>query len=107
MTDEITLYMSDIDMPMGRYRSQGDSSGEAFRDDVLIPAFEVYEWVYLHLDNGLGYGSSFLEEVFGGLVRNTKMTLDEMRHRFSISCHEDPRLVDICWGFITDEFNRQ
>lgn len=56
--------------PFGRYRNEGRGSGEELRDDYLIPALNNYDLVNIELDGVMGYGSSFLEEVFGGLVRN-------------------------------------
>lgn len=55
--------------PAGRYKSDGPYSGEAFRDDFLIPYLREHKKVVVELDGALGYGSSFLEEAFGGLVR--------------------------------------
>lgn len=55
--------------PGGRYRADGDFSGEAFRDDILVPALRAAEYVTVNTDGTRGYGSSFLEEAFGGLLR--------------------------------------
>lgn len=55
--------------PGGRYREEGQWSGEEFRDDVLVPLLEAGHDVVVDLDGPLGFTSSFLEEVFGGLVR--------------------------------------
>lgn len=55
--------------PAGRFRSDGPYSGEQFRDDFLVPAMEKGESVSIDLDGVRGFGSSFLEEAFGGLVR--------------------------------------
>lgn len=55
--------------PAGRYISDGSFSGQRFRDELLIPALKGGETVEVYLDGTLGYGSSFLEEAFGGLVR--------------------------------------
>ncbi|EJC7123279.1 STAS-like domain-containing protein [Vibrio parahaemolyticus] len=52
------------EMPFGRYRSDGPSSAEVFRDDILIPALNSYDLVNIDLDGVWGYGSSFLSEVF-------------------------------------------
>ena len=47
-----------------------------FRDEILYPKFmeaiENGEELIVNLDGGYGYGSSFLEESFGGLVRKLK-----------------------------------
>lgn len=56
--------------PGGRYRALGKFSGEQFREDHLIPALETNENLFVVLDGTVGYGSSFLEEAFGGLVRS-------------------------------------
>lgn len=63
--------------PAGRYRSDGKYSGERFRDDYLIPALEQNGTVTVRLDGVMGYGSSFLEEVFGGLLRSERVKQSE------------------------------
>jgi STAS-like domain of unknown function (DUF4325) len=55
--------------PAGRYESDGPYSGEAFRERWLRPALDGSDEVRVELDGALGFGSSFLEEAFGGLVR--------------------------------------
>lgn len=60
--------------PGGRKISQGQYSGEEFLNTLLKPKFEEAlsngTKVVILLDGTEGYGSSFLEEVFGGIVRN-------------------------------------
>lgn len=64
------------DTPGARYKSQGSFSGEEFRDEILYPKFmeslKENKTLTVNLDGGYGYGSSFLEETFGGLVRRLK-----------------------------------
>lgn len=55
--------------PVGRGLEDGDSNGEKFREDFLRPALAAHHTVRIELDDALGYNSSFLEEVFGGLIR--------------------------------------
>ena len=55
--------------PAGRYASEGRHSGEEFREKFLRPALAQGQQLRIFLDNTRGYGSSFLEEAFGGLVR--------------------------------------
>ena len=55
--------------PFGRYKSDGDYSAEIFRDEHLIPALKSYDLVNLDLDGVMGYGSSFLSEVFSPLKK--------------------------------------
>lgn len=55
--------------PGGRTPEDGPHSGEEFRDEYLMPIFGSDESVTIDFDGVRGYGSSFLEEAFGGLVR--------------------------------------
>jgi hypothetical protein len=55
--------------PGGRYRRISEFSGEEFRERLLVPAVKSGRKVVVNLDGVAGYGSSFLEEVFGGIVR--------------------------------------
>ena len=63
--------------PGGRYISDGPFSGEAFRDEILLPALlasiATGQRLQVVLDGVPGYGSSFLEEAFGGLVRSGEL----------------------------------
>lgn len=59
--------------PFGRYVTDGKWSGERFRKEILYPAFQLNtdEKISVSLnDIPRGFGSSFLEEAFGGLVRD-------------------------------------
>ena len=69
--------------PGFRLIADGPSSGEWFRNDVLAPALRDairgHEKLTVVLDGVAGYGTSFLEEAFGGLVRKgiaSKVDLD-------------------------------
>lgn len=55
--------------PAGRFITDGPYSGELFRRKFLEPALKASGDVIVDLDGARGYGSSFLEEAFGGLVR--------------------------------------
>jgi hypothetical protein len=74
--------------PGGRYREDGEYSGEQFREDVLIPALRGQDRVTVVLDEADGYPSSFLEEAFGGLVRSGFSRAD-LERRLSIA-NADP-----------------
>lgn len=64
------LYVKDFStFPGARYKRLGPASGEEFRDDVLIPMLKQNSQIVINFDGVVGYGSSFLEEVFGGLIR--------------------------------------
>ena len=70
--------------PGGRYRTDGKFSGERFRDEFLVPALKIYGTVVVDMDGTLGYGSSFLEEAFGGLVRECGFESGELLKVLSI-----------------------
>ena len=55
--------------PAGRYPDDGPFNGQLFRESLLLPAVKNYDQVVINLNDTGGYGSSFLEEAFGGLVR--------------------------------------
>jgi len=78
--------------PAGRYRTDGPYSGQRFRDDVLIPALKAHNKVTIRLDGTMGYGSSFLEEVFGGLVRSKEFAQDELPGKIAL-LSRDPSLI--------------
>ena len=55
--------------PAGRFKADGPASGEEFREKFLLPALQQSRPLVIELDGTRGYGSSFLEEAFGGSVR--------------------------------------
>lgn len=62
--------------PGGRTAKEGEFSGEEFRDNYLEPAYErcvsIGERLVIDFDDCYGFGTSFLEEAFGGLVRKRR-----------------------------------
>lgn len=83
-------------LPGGR---KGALSGERFRIDHLIPALETSDVVEVDLDNTLGLGSSFLDEAFGGLVRNHGYTAAQLKKKLKIK-FSIQSYVDDCWRYI-------
>lgn len=55
--------------PAGRFTADGPASGEEFREKYLLPTLQAKKSLKIELDGTRGYGSSFLEEAFGGAVR--------------------------------------
>ena len=71
--------------PGGRVRAMGPDSGEAFRDYLLKELRrKPTEIIEVILDGAEGYGSSFLEEAFGGLIRNRLISPQEALSRLKI-----------------------
>lgn len=79
--------------PGPRYIKQGNWSGEKFRK-LLEARLDRHEFIEVDLDGTRGYGSSFLDEAFGGLIRSTKLTKSEFNRRISIKSEEDPTYRD-------------
>ena len=64
--------------PGGRFRTDGPGNGQAFREDILVPALKANAQVVVDLDGVAGFPASFLEEAFGGLVREHGYSSDEL-----------------------------
>ncbi len=75
--------------PFGRYRTDGDFSAERFREEYLKPGLEQGDTLEIDFTAvALGVGSSFLEEAFGGLVRQG-FAKNELLDRLVIKAKED------------------
>lgn len=70
--------------PVGRFKKHGPYSGEAFRDDYLVPALRKYDKVTVDINDILSFGSSFVDEAFGGLVRKYEFTESDLKLRLNI-----------------------
>lgn len=97
---EIKIASAFTTAPGPRYVSEGRFSGEQFRKEVLLPkvleARDKKCLLTVNLDGTSGYGTSFLEESFGGLIREDNLslaTLDSVL-RF-ISLEEPDFLLEI------------
>lgn len=77
-------------LPFGRYRKDGRFSGEAFRDDLLIPALKEHGRIMVDLDGAKGLGSSFLHEAFVGLARLKKWNYEQFSQHILIRTKINP-----------------
>ena len=82
--------------PGPRYEWQGERSGQHFLETVLLDMFDEAvssgEVLEINLDCTVGYGSSFLEEAFGGLVRKRDKSL--VKKHLSFVSEEEEYLID-------------
>lgn len=82
--------------PGPRSKDEGDYSGEQFREDVLLPkvkeAMGAGEKLEIDLDGTAGYGTSFLEEAFGGLVRDHHLTYEQAKRLLTFVSEEETYL---------------
>lgn len=86
--------------PAGRKRGDGPFTGQKFREDVLRPRLDRGLHVILDIDGVEGLPSSFLEEVFGGLVRDG-WNLTELKEILELRS-SDPELQvypSLAWRF--------
>lgn len=89
--------------PGPRYRRLGPASGEQFREEVLLPALKEFgrEFV-IDLDGVMSYGSSFLEEAFGGAVREGANPENLIAVVNQMICEEEPTLREEVLGYVQD-----
>lgn len=83
--------------PGPRLISEGKFSGEQFRKEVLLPkvreAISKKCSLVVDLDGTSGYGTSFLEESFGGLIREDKISLATINSFLTLVSTEEPDLL--------------
>lgn len=91
--------------PAGRYLDDGDSNGQRFRDDLLVPALTAGRKLSVLFDDALGYGSSFLEEAFGGLVRLGFSECD-LKDRIELVTDDDSLKIEVR-QYISEAFNEK
>ncbi len=92
MTDTMINIARDFaKTPAGRVPTDGPNSGTRFRDELLVPALLAGGRVIIELDGTRGYGSSFLDEAFGTVVRSGTFSTEEMLDRIELHS-QDPSL---------------
>lgn len=84
--------------PGARYPEEGNYSGQEFREQLLSPKLTIARETGVHLviimDGSAGYATSFIEEAFGGLVREGRFTLEQILDTITIVSEEDPSYID-------------
>lgn len=93
--------------PIGRYVDDGPASGQAFLEKVLLPALKKAVVVQVVLDGTEGYGSSFLDEAFAGLVRHPDFKIGDFGRRIELVSDDDPTLITEILGYVADEEQRK
>ena len=73
--------------PAGRTNADGPYNGQKFRRKFLVDPLKNGRQVTVVLDGASGYGSSFLEEAFGGLVRAEGIPLENVRRLLHVVAH--------------------
>jgi len=96
--------------PGPRHIKEGEHSGEMFRQDILLPrlkeAISGNVKLWIDFDGTAGYGTSFLEEAFGGLIRKEGYTYDTLSKILEFKSDEEEYLkedIDIYMKEAQDE----
>ncbi|WP_083484396.1 STAS-like domain-containing protein [Loktanella sp. 3ANDIMAR09] len=75
--------------PAGRDQNDGPFNGTAFRTVHLVPALNEAKKsgrkLNVSFEGVISYGSSFLEEAFGGLVRIERFKKSDLRKTLTIT----------------------
>ena len=102
MIHQLSIARKFSEFPAGRNKGDGPYSGELFRENYLIPLLKDPNIIIeVDLDGTLGYGSSFLEEAFGGLVRKHRMAFDDLKGRLKI--HDTRQIYEpLVWKYIKE-----
>lgn len=88
--------------PAGRYESHGPNSGEVFRGIVNL-LLAMHDEVFIDFAGIMGVPASFIEEAFGGLVRECGWTRSELLTRLQFLSTLDQE--DKMWEAIEDAQN--
>lgn len=90
--------------PGGRFIKEGPCSGEEFREALLIPMYDAAvkrgKKLTIDFDGGYGYPPGFLEEAFGGMVRE-KRELGILNHIELIS-EEEPDVIERVMQYVSE-----
>ena len=105
MTTVLTVAQDFSRSPAGRFLSDGPNSGERFREEFLYPAL-TRDKVEVILDGVLTLGSSFLDEAFGGLVREKGLSPKQLREKLVVKSNLETYVFKI-WSYIEDPKNRK
>ena len=92
--------------PGPRNKKEGDFSGEDFRENLLLPTFRTAiserKKLEINLDGTAGYGTSFLEEAFGGIVRSGFFDSETLLDNIIIISTEEEYLINDIKDYIKD-----
>lgn len=97
--------------PGPRFMDEGEFSGELLRKEYLLSliteCIENQTTVTVDLDGTHGYLTSFLEEAFGGLIRENRLALSDLNKTIELISHEEPYLVDDIKNYLQEADREQ
>lgn len=84
--------------PGARFPEEGEFSGKEFRENLLLPklqqAIKEKTKLEINLDNTVGMGTSFLEEAFGGLIRENHIEYTKIKDTIIFVSKDDPEYIN-------------
>ncbi len=95
--------------PGPRRKVAGKYSGEELRGLLFdrISGLSDGEVLTVDLDGTYGYAASFLEEVFGGLIRECGCTYEMLQKSMKLVSAENPEYLREIDGFLRDAEERE
>ena len=97
--------------PGPRYIKEGEFSGELFRKNILLPklieAINKNEKLLIDLDGTAGFGTSFLEESFGGLIRENNISYSKIIETIEFKSTEEEYLINDINHYLKDAYDDQ
>ena len=108
----INIFKDFAESTGGRDREKGLFSGQEFREDLLYPkaieAINNKDKLFIDLDGGYGHSSSFLEEAFGGLIRQlSREQAEYIINNIEIKSLDEPRKKEDIKLFMMDESSKK
>ena len=91
--------------PSGRYKKEGPATAQHLREDTIIPNLLLGHDLEIVMDGAAGFGASFLEECFGGLMRSKRITpFHVMQHMKIVTA--DASLKKECVKYMNEQYAR-
>ena len=81
--------------PAGRHPADGLYNGQTFREKFLREELKIGNSIQVILDDAISYGSSFLEEAFGGLIREEGISIETLKDCLSFVSADENLIFEI------------
>jgi len=103
---EYSIAKSFSKYPAGRVKTDGNYSGEHLRE-IINNILKENELLIIDITETEGFGSSFLEEAFGGLIREEGWRLKDLKSKLKIKSDETTQFYEkLIWSYLEEEEER-
>ncbi len=107
----INLALDFSKTPGARYPEEGEYSGQEFRKKFLFPkmteALNSKQSLTVILDGTFGLGTSFLEESFGGLIRENRMDYHSILNSLVLVSNESPHYKEEILEYLKEAYEKE